>query len=184
MSMQTKAIKPRERTNLTQAVRLQVLTEAGYRCAMPTCRGILALDLHHLWEVKHGGGDAPDNLIALCPTDHALYHRGTISEDAIYAYKATLVALNCAFDLPSIDLLFFLENQPKGSIIVSGDGLLRFARLISANLVEGAMLANNANLMVTYTVWLSEKGQQLLQAWKAGNRIAVSTALYPPGNGS
>lgn len=171
--------KPRERSSLSVAVRTAVLTQAGYRCAVPTCRGILALDLHHLWEVHAGGGDGIENLIALCPTDHALYHRGTISQDAIYSYKAMLVALNGAFDNTTIDLLLFLEKYPKNTLIISGDGLLKFARLISADLAEAAMLANNSNQIVTYTVWVSQKGQQLISAWKAGNRVALQTALTP-----
>lgn len=175
--------KPRERNSLSVAVRTAVLTEAGYRCAVPTCRGILALDLHHLWEVSVGGGDGVENLIALCPTDHALYHRGTISADAMYSYKAMLVALNGAFDNPTIDLLLFLEGCPKGSLVISGDGLLKFSRLISAGLAETAMLANNANLLVTYTVWVSPKGLQLISAWKSGNRVALQTALTPAGAG-
>lgn len=39
------------------------------------------------------------------------------------------------------------------------------------------MVANNMNEIVTYTVWVSEKGRQLIDAWRAGNRIALSTAL-------
>ena len=49
------AQKPSERRNLALKTRTLVLTEAGYRCAVPTCRGILALDLHHIWEVVAGG---------------------------------------------------------------------------------------------------------------------------------
>ncbi len=53
--------KPRERNKLPLKTRLIVLTEAGYRCAVPTCRNILALDMHHVWEVSAGGGDEPSN---------------------------------------------------------------------------------------------------------------------------
>src|SRR4051812_29981280 len=69
--------KPRERKNLSLKLRTIVLTESGYRCAVPTCRNILALDMHHIWEVSAGGTDDPSNLIALCPNCHNLYHRGT-----------------------------------------------------------------------------------------------------------
>src|SRR5262245_6619960 len=85
------------------------------------------------WEVAAGGGNEPANLIALCPTCHALYHRGTISADSIYAYKAMLVALSQAFDLEAIDRLLFLKLCPD-YLVVSGDGLLLFARLIAAGL--------------------------------------------------
>jgi hypothetical protein len=73
--------------SLPQALRLEVLTEAGYRCAVPTCRGILAIDLHHIVEVHRGGPDTLENLLALCPTCHALYHRGVIKAISIQTWK-------------------------------------------------------------------------------------------------
>src|SRR5438034_11221590 len=109
MAKTKKGDPPRERKDLPLKTVTIVLTEAGYRCAVPTCRVILALDIHHIWEVAAGGGDEPFNLIALCPTCHALYHRGTISADSIYAYKAMLVAISRAFDLDAVDRLMFLS---------------------------------------------------------------------------
>ena len=162
--------KPKERKKLSVSVITSVLTEAGYRCAVPTCRGILALDLHHIWEVNAGGGNKPANLIALCPTCHALYHRGTIKEESIYAYKAMLVSLSNAFDNDAIDKLLFLEMCPKDHLIISGDGVLNFARLVAAKLVDFKLMANNCNEIVTYTVFLSANGKKLISAWKSGNR--------------
>lgn len=52
--MTTASDKPRERSKLPLKTVTAVLTEAGYRCAVPTCRGILALDMHHIWEVSAG----------------------------------------------------------------------------------------------------------------------------------
>ena len=120
-----------------------MLTESGYRCAVPTCRNILALDMHHIWEVSAGGTDDPSNLVALCPTCHALYHRGTIQQDAIYAYKAMLVAITRAFDVEAIDRLLFLDLCEPDFLIVSGDGLLHFGRLIAAGLANMEQKANN-----------------------------------------
>ena len=53
------------RTTTKSEVVREVLIEAGYRCAVPTCRTILALDLHHIEEVKDGGPNEPSNLLAL-----------------------------------------------------------------------------------------------------------------------
>src|SRR2546425_266246 len=102
------------RRTVPQDVRVTVLTEAGYRCAVPTCRTILAIDIHHIVEVSAGGGDDPSNLIALCPTCHSLYHRGTIPQESIRTWKAVLVALNQAFDVEALDQLIFLSRvQPR-----------------------------------------------------------------------
>jgi HNH endonuclease len=173
----TPTAKPKERTNLSLNTRTLVLTEAGYRCAVPTCRGILALDLHHIWEVAAGGADDASNLVALCPTCHALYHRGTISADSIYAYKAMLVALSCAFDVESVDRLLFLSMCPKDFLVVSGDGLLEFARLIAAGLAKVELKANNAWQLVTYAVNISPSAKQLIEAWKAGDRTRLTNSL-------
>ena len=141
--------KPSERKNLSLKTQLIVLTESGYRCAVPTCRNILALDMHHIWEVSTGGSNDPSNLIALCPTCHALYHRGTIKADSIYAYKAMLVAITRAFDVEAIDRLLFLESCKKDFLVVSGDGLLHFSRLIAAGLATVEQKSNNNWQIVT-----------------------------------
>src|SRR5277367_223406 len=153
---------PQERRKLSLKTRTIVLTEAGYRCAVPTCRGILALDMHHIWEVVHGGGDDPSNLIALCPTCHALYHRGTIKAESIYVYKAMLIAITRAFDVEAIDRLLFLESCKKDFLVVSGDGLLHFARLIAAGLALVEQKSNNNWQIVTYAVNISDKGKHLI----------------------
>jgi predicted restriction endonuclease len=85
-----------DRKAVSNTVAVAVLTEAGYRCAVPTCRSILAIDLHHMEEVSEGGANAPGNLLALCPTCHALYHRGAIQRESIYTWKSILVSLSHA----------------------------------------------------------------------------------------
>lgn len=168
---------PKERKRLPLRTVTAVLTEAGYRCAVPTCRGILALDLHHIWEVNAGGGNESSNLIALCPTCHALYHRGTITKDSIYAYKAMLVSLSHAFDVEAVDRLLFLAECPEDFLVVSGDGLLHFSRILAAGLATVEMKANNNWNIVTYAVNISDKGRQLIEAWRQGDRERIARAL-------
>jgi hypothetical protein len=134
--------------------------------------------LHHIWEVNAGGGNDPSNLIALCPTCHGLYHRGTINQDSIFAYKAMLVSLSNAFDVETIDRLLFLEMCPKDYLVVSGDGVLTFSRLIAAGFADVEMKANNNWNIVTYAINISEKGRQLIQAWKSGKRENLLEALH------
>ena len=169
-----------ERRNLRASLVREVLTEAGYRCAVPTCRGILALDLHHIWRIADGGSDDASNLIALCPTCHALYHRGTIPAEAIYSYKSMLVALTRAFDLEAVDRLLFLRGLTLDFLVVSGDGLLHFDRLIAAGLASVELKANNSWQIVTYAVNISEKGKHLIDAWRQGDRLRLSQAVGGP----
>jgi len=184
MTKEKEGTKPQERKRLSLKTITILLTEAGYRCAVPTCRGILALDMHHIWEVAAGGGDDPSNLIALCPTCHALYHRGTISADSIYVYKAMLVAITRAFDLDAVDCLLFLCPLSKDVLIVSGDGLLHFARLIAGNLASFEQKANNNFQLVTYAINITQKGKQLIEAWRQGDRARLKQALAAPVPGA
>lgn len=172
--------KPSERKRLALNTRIIVLTESGYRCAVPTCRNILALDMHHMWEVSAGGGDDPSNLIALCPTCHALYHRGNYNAESIFLWKSMLVAITRAFDLEAIDRLLFLESCKKDFLVVSGDGLLHFSRLIAAGLATVEQKANNNWQIVTYTVNLHEKGRMLIEAWKEGDRTRLAKVIGGP----
>jgi hypothetical protein len=164
------------RKPLSIALKREVLTEAGYRCAVPTCRNILALDLHHIIPVEEGGPNTLSNLLALCPTCHALYTRGIISQEAIYAWKAIVVALSHAFDHETISLLLFLKNPKSKGVLVSGGGLLRFASLIAADLAL-PHLACQRGPWQFYVICLTAKGQLLLDAWCSGNREQIRLAL-------
>jgi len=49
------AERPTERKKLPINIRVAVLTEAGYRCAIPTCRHPITLEIHHIYEFHKGG---------------------------------------------------------------------------------------------------------------------------------
>ena len=169
--------KREERKNVGLKTKVIVLTESGYRCAVPTCRQILMLDLHHLWPVADGGGNDPINLIALCPTCHALHHRGTISAEEIYVYKSMLIAIGRAFDVQTVDKLMFLDSLSKDELIVSGDGLLHFDRVIAAKFATFEQKANNKFQLVNYAVNISTKGKLMVSAWKEGQLVQLKKAL-------
>ena len=173
-------LKPRERKKLRAEIRQQLLTECGYRCAVPRCRNILALDMHHIYEVHEGGSDDLSNLIALCAYCHDLYHRGTITAESIYIYKAMLVAISRAFDIDAVDRLMFLNGCPKNFLVVSGDGLLHFGRLIAAGLATVEQKRNNNWLIVTYCVNISDKGRMIIEAWKEGDRTRLKKLIAGP----
>jgi hypothetical protein len=91
-----------------------------------------------------------------------------------------LVAIGRAFDLESVDRLLFLRNCKTDFLVVSGDGLLHFARLIAAGMASMEQKANNNWQMVTYAINISPKGKQLIDAWLSGDRDRVSQALGGP----
>ena len=163
-------------------VKRQVLIEAGYRCGVPTCRNILAIDLHHMEQVSEGGGNETANLLALCPTCHALYHRGNYSKEAVYAWKQVLVSLSFAFDHGTIDLMLFLYKiKDDDTFLIKQDGMLQFARLIGNDLVSYEWKQGQIQSMMIagYKVSLSTKGLHLIEAWMSGDRSAVAEAMSP-----
>lgn len=166
------------RRPIPQAIRREVLTEAGYRCAVPTCHTILAIDLHHLDMVADGGKNTADNLIALCPTCHALLHRGVIPAEAIRVWKGMLVSLNRAFDREAIDNLLFL-SLPEIPRTFSADGVLKFTNLIATGLAKSttSRMQTDPTYVHYYAVQLTEKGKMVVEAWKAGDKEALSHAL-------
>lgn len=172
----TTVAKKTTRTAIKPSLRREVLTESGYRCAVPTCRTILAIDLHHIVEVKDGGPNELSNLLALCPTCHALYTRGTISKDAINVWKTILVALNHAFDGESISNLLFLKQTVNNPVPVSGDGVLKFSHLIASGLAQHKLYIQNGPLLL-FLVSLTPKGDRIIDAWFSGNRADVREAL-------
>ncbi len=60
----------KRRKALGMTLKRDLLIEAGYKCANPTCRMILSISIledHHTIALSDGGGDSFANLIALCP---------------------------------------------------------------------------------------------------------------------
>ena len=93
-----------------------------------------------------------------------------------------LVAIGGAFDVQAIDKLVFLRKVPPNLLVVSGDGVLQFARLIAADLATFTLKANNAWQLVTYAVTLTQKGQMLVDAWMTGDRRRLETVLSSPAS--
>ena len=171
-----------KRKKIPRQTKIDVLTEAGYRCAVPTCRTILALDLHHIEEVSEGGGNSADNLIALCPTCHALLHRGEIKRESIKIWKGMLVTLNRAFDQDAIDTLLFLCTEFAGfgavddKLHLSSDAVFSLKRLIIAGLVY-VYKSPIHDRRHSYIPFLTDKGEAVVKAWKDGDRAALAKAL-------
>lgn len=179
-----------KRTRIPDTVRNLVLLEAGYKCANPTCRHILTLELHHILWVKDSGTNNPENLLALCPNCHSLHTQGHIPEYAIRTWKSLLLALNST-NHATADLLLLLADDEErfdsgdsASIAprfrFTGDGLPALAGLLSSRLVTISKRYSGANAwgssMPSFEVSLTEKGKSLVSAWRTGTED-LSTVL-------
>jgi len=181
--------------NIPFAVRQAVLLEAGYKCANPVCRNVLALELHHIVWVKEGGNSTADNLLALCGHCHDLHTAGHIPVNAIGAWKGLLVSLNNP-NRASVDFLLVLyddeirlEASEKNRSTpppfrFTGDGLGLLAPMITSGLVHlvrehiGMGLYNSG--IPSYEVRLTERGRLLVKAWRDGNAKEIKRVLELP----
>jgi hypothetical protein len=176
-----------KRKAIPEAVKREVLAEAGYMCANPRCKNILALQMHHMVWVRDGGQNDSANLVALCGHCHDQHTRGYIPHEAIGRWKLLLQSLNQALDRESLDLLIFLRHHSAGPgswrFCVSGDGILRLARLINAGLVDPGFRQGSAggwaggDVHGVYEPQLTDRGLRLVEAWREGNVAAFTHAL-------
>ena len=162
------------RKRIPDPVRNLVLLEAGYKCANPTCRHILTLELHHIVRVKDGGANNPESLLALCPNCHSLHTQGHIPAHAIRTWKSLLLALNSANHVTA-DLLLMLaadeERVASGDrktvaprFRFTGDGLPALAGLLSSGLITISA--------------------DILEQTRGGVRCLLSRSVSPKGEGS
>ncbi|HWU90611.1 MAG TPA: hypothetical protein VN253_25270, partial [Kofleriaceae bacterium] len=68
----------RKTTTLTRRVREHVFARDGYACAVPGCRRVIGLDIHHIQFQEHGGSHEPSNLVLACNLHHAAIHAGKL----------------------------------------------------------------------------------------------------------
>jgi hypothetical protein len=184
------------RLHLPNHIRDLVLLESGYRCAVPTCRQTITLQVHHIIRVADDGGNSPDNLIALCPNCHALHHAGHIPLDAIKIWKTMLVSLNEG-SRSNVDLLLVLSNEEDRiakaakkdeeppPFRFTGDSLPAIAGMLTSGLIEISKryLGGSAwsSPSPSFEVALTSKGRKLVNAWKEGNYNAAEEVINLQG---
>jgi hypothetical protein len=187
-----------DRVDPSRKLREQVLREAGFMCANPRCRAILVLELHHVVWVKDGGPTDASNLLALCRNCHGLHTINKIDRETIRHWKGLLVALNSAFNRESMDLLLFLKQPAAQELWISGDGVLRFAGLIAARLVEMQNITSGGQRSTRVVfipngsreipppmptpgsavkLRLTERGTALVDSWLDGDDLSYAKAL-------
>lgn len=166
------------RRSIPHDVRATVLHEAGYRCAVPACRTILTLEVHHIVYVSEGGPDTPENLLPLCGNCHGLHHMGKIATESIRAWKFLLLAANEAFDRRMVDVLLALA-LPGGPYECSADKVLDLAPLVASGMIRCEFIGGQvaSPRFGKFFVSLSDKGRLFVEAWKRGDQRAAVDGL-------
>lgn len=180
----SRASKPKGPLRFSNDVKQQVLLEAGYQCGKPACRNVLTLEIHHIVWVRDGGGNEPENLIPLCPICHSLHTAGYIPEAAIRVWKGMLQSLNNP-NRASADILLVLHRNSSSNhpILVSTDGLISLAGLLTAGLLEvtsSSSQISGPSSHSSFRLAITERGRLLVEAWLAGDERQMRDALNAP----
>jgi hypothetical protein len=156
-----------------------VLVEAGHRCAIPTCRQI-PVELHHIEPWSKVKEHTFENLIALCPTDHARATKGEIDRKAMRIYKQNLAVLNSRYgELERRLLDQFAEHQGEINAIEFASErdfdfyyLMRDGLLVRQNAQDNSSVFINGIQQGPWHYVLTQDGEKLLARWVDGKILS------------
>lgn len=140
--------------------------EAGYRCAIPTCRFPITENAHIVSWAK-SKDHSYRNVIALCPNCHTLYDSGKINRVAIVAYKKKLMFLNEVYSRFELDVLDHLKTHNRA--LIPGELLVK--RLLEEKLVEHEQkimtqgFGDGEEILGIFSIVLTDDGRRLLDDW-------------------
>ncbi|WP_227284135.1 MULTISPECIES: HNH endonuclease signature motif containing protein [Paracoccaceae] len=169
------------RPAVPSALKRHLYEEAGYRCAVPTCRGTSGLQMEHIEPWAKVKAHEFDNMIVLCAVCHSRITSREISKDAIRTYKRNLALINGRYSLFELRLIqHFFENEklsnPQSNIQVAENDLLHLKGLIDDQLVNiqrgpGSVLIMGMSVSPVY-VLLTDKGREFISAYFQGENLS------------
>lgn len=94
-----------------------LLIEAGYRCAIPTCRAVGPLEIDHIEDWAKVRKHEFANMIVLCRNCHGLKGEGPrrLDRKALRQIKANLAIVNGRYGDMERRVLMFLAEQPRSA---------------------------------------------------------------------
>lgn len=84
---------PMNRPAIPRELDRRIRVEAGHRCAIQTCRAF-PIEIAHITPWRNVRAHEFANLIALCPTCHAMFDKGFIDRKAMEQHKLNLSPLS------------------------------------------------------------------------------------------
>ena len=132
------------RPEIPRPLERDVRTEAGHRCAIPTCRATSGLQIHHIVPWAKVQEHTFDNLILLCANCHSRVTNGEIDTLSVRHYKANLsVVSNRYGDLERRVLEIFANNPNHDAIeLPGGNDILMWYLLRDGYVVKTAAPSN------------------------------------------
>ncbi len=155
-----------DRSSIPTEIKRKILIEAGYRCAVPTCRFPI-IENAHIVSWAESKDHSYENLVALCPNCHSMYDSGKIDRAAIIAYKKKLMFLNEIYSRFELDVLDHQKTHKRA--LIPGELLVK--RLLEEGIViheEKIMIQgfeDGEDILGIFSVVLTDKGKRMLEDW-------------------
>lgn len=114
------------RPDVPAALERRLFEEAGYRCAIPTCRSTSILEKAHIVPWAEVQEHRFENMIVLCAVCHGLYDREKkIPRKSIETYKANLGLLTHRYNETERRVLdYFLDLNNPELLVTSVDSFM------------------------------------------------------------
>ena len=159
-----------DRPPIPRPLERMILMEAGYRCAIPTCKQT-PVEICHIVPYSKVLKHEFDNLIALCPNCHTRYDRHQIDLTSMQQYKSNLSVINGRYsDFEQRILRFFLENPEYKEIrlSLSGNNEIQIMNLVKDGHLEyirGSTQSFSVGVDPDRIYRLTQKGREFIQHW-------------------
>ena len=158
------------RPKIPAELQRRVLLEAGFRCAIPTCRDT-EVEIHHIVPWKKCKDHKYENLIALCRNCHGRVHNGKIDRKSLRICKANLRYAHDKFSQLEIDILFELyKEREKAEREFPSFMMILINRIVDAEYVQVISSQNTVeilgmNVSPVYLL-LTDKGREYIDSLK------------------
>lgn len=170
--------EPSGRPAVPTTIRRALFEEAGYRCAIPTCRGTSALEMAHIVPWSEVRAHSFDNMIVLCAVDHTRYDRGEIPRQSIQAYKDNLALLNGRYSDAERRILEAFTQVPDAQLGTGGLPIPGGTAYTVMYLEKDGLVTVNPNRHISIgglppyeLVWLTPKGIEAVRRLRTAQRM-------------
>ncbi|CQD21584.1 HNH endonuclease [Mycolicibacterium conceptionense] len=115
------------------------MIEAGYRCAVPTCRTVAPLEIEHIDDYAKVGKHEFANMIVLCANCHRMKGSGPrqLDRKALKIIKANLATINHRYNDTERRILEHFTENPEADAVLLPETPVLFGYLIKDGLIEG-----------------------------------------------
>lgn len=103
-----------KRPRIPAEIKRKILVESGHRCAIPHCRSLGGVDVHHIVPWRNNNEHDPKNLIALCPNCHRLAEEKKIDRKSLHKYKEiSRMLINPLYPHKDNEIKAFIKFNPN-----------------------------------------------------------------------